>query len=75
MSSPHPLLSPCVCVCVVYVCVCICVCMCVCLPACESIAAENVGNQTQAHNEISVLVEINTLLLKATPCDASGRNA
>ena len=64
----------CVCVCVcVYVCVraCVCACMCVCVCASEctgeSIATENIParKQTKAHNEISVLEEINMLLPKA----------
>ena len=60
--------------------------MCVCVHAyagaCmrESIAAENVGKQTQAHNEIAVLEEINMLIdflkcLSSVLCSTSGQNA
>ena len=55
MPLPHPPLSlP----------LCVCVCVCACMRACHT-AAENVGKQTQARNEISMHEEINTLLLKA----------
>ena len=43
---------------------CVCVCVCAWVRGCHT-AAENVGKQTQARNEISMHEEINTLLLKA----------
>ena len=75
-TAPPLSLYMCVCVCVcvrVRVCVCVCVCVhvCVCVGgwechrARESAVAENVGKQTQARTDISVLEEINILLLKA----------